>query len=181
MFEWKRKNIENYLLVPDAWIQAATGGQLFQPSANGSESPQTAVIETITKFFRSENLTLPEGQDRKTTQANIFKRVDGKDLFFGLGLRRRSGFTEPGLPVSHFCRRRINRRELGINAMLPNAQKLKQFSSGPEGPVGRRIGQDRVRDLGPELLLKRGSRRIPLLFGDLPSGYQQAHFGEPPE
>jgi len=82
LHEWKRKNIENYLLVPSAWIQAATGGQLLQPSANGSESPRTAVIETITKFFRSENLTLPEGQDWRTTQANIFKLLDGKKLLF---------------------------------------------------------------------------------------------------
>ena len=72
LYEWKRKNIENYLFVPDAWIQAATGGELFHEAA----------AQTIRKFFRSENLNLPEGEQWQTLQSSIFKVLDGKRLLF---------------------------------------------------------------------------------------------------
>jgi energy-coupling factor transporter ATP-binding protein EcfA2 len=72
LFEWKRKNIENYLFIPDAWIQAATGGELFHDAA----------AQTIKKFFKSENLNLPEGEQWRTLQTNIFKVLDGKKLLF---------------------------------------------------------------------------------------------------
>jgi hypothetical protein len=72
LFEWKRKNIENYLFIPDAWIQAATGGELFHDAA----------AQMIKKFFKSENLNLPEGEQWRTLQTNIFKVLDGKKILF---------------------------------------------------------------------------------------------------
>ena len=78
LYEWKRKNIENYLLVPDAWIRAAlqavgiTENDLFS-------SPIRALIE---EFFAGENLTLPPGQTWKEVKANIFQVVNGKKLLF---------------------------------------------------------------------------------------------------
>ncbi len=72
LFEWKRRNIENYLFVPEVWIQAATKGELFHESAT----------QTITRFFKSENLSLPEGETWRTVEANIFKLLDGKKLLF---------------------------------------------------------------------------------------------------
>ena len=72
LFEWRRKNIENYLFVPNAWIQAATGGELFQEAA----------AQMIRKFFKSENLNLPEGEQWQTLQTSIFKVLDGKRLLF---------------------------------------------------------------------------------------------------
>ena len=82
LHEWGRKNIENYLLVPDAWVNAATGGQLLQPLVNGTESPRTALIGTISKFFKSQLLSLPEGETWRTVRADIFKLLDGKKLLF---------------------------------------------------------------------------------------------------
>ncbi|MBM3880344.1 MAG: hypothetical protein FJ387_11610 [Verrucomicrobia bacterium] len=72
LFEWKRKNIENYLFVPDAWIQAATKGELFhQPTG-----------QVIAKFFKGQLLSLPEGERWRTVGAEIFKVLDGKRLLF---------------------------------------------------------------------------------------------------
>ena len=72
LFEWKRRNIENYLFVPDAWIQAATKRELFHEPA----------AQVIVKFFKTENLSLPDGENWRTVQANIFKVLDGKKLLF---------------------------------------------------------------------------------------------------
>jgi ABC-type taurine transport system ATPase subunit len=72
LYEWGRRNIENYLLVPDVWVRAATSGELFHEPAR----------EAILAFFRGENLSLPAGQDWRTTQANIFKLLNGKKLLF---------------------------------------------------------------------------------------------------
>jgi predicted ATPase len=74
--EWKRKNIENYLLVPDAWKRAAgnqlqVGGLFALP-----------VSDAIDKFFAAENLTLPPGQDWQNVAASVFSVVDGKRMLF---------------------------------------------------------------------------------------------------
>ena len=70
--EWKRKNIQNYLLVPDAWIRAASpglGGELF-------------AAKEVRDFFEGENLSRPPGQPWRTVRANVFQVVDGKKLLF---------------------------------------------------------------------------------------------------
>jgi hypothetical protein len=75
LVEWKRKNIENYLLVPDAWHRAAVdslGGELFaQP-----------VLQAIDEFFVGQNLTLPPGRTWRNVTANVFSAVDGKRILF---------------------------------------------------------------------------------------------------
>jgi hypothetical protein len=75
LFEWKRKNIENYLLVPDAWKRAASQfgeGELFvQP-----------VWQAIDDFFVGQNLTLPPGKTWRNVAANVFSAVDGKRILF---------------------------------------------------------------------------------------------------
>lgn len=73
--EWKRKNIENYLLVPEAWKRRSTdlmGGPLFAMS----------VLQTIDTFFSDQNLTLPAGKKWRNVTANIFDVVDGKRILF---------------------------------------------------------------------------------------------------
>lgn len=76
--EWKRKNIENYLLVPDAWIRATLrkknipDGGLFAPP----------IRNTINEFFASENLTLPKNQSWQNVSAKVFSYVDGKKMLF---------------------------------------------------------------------------------------------------
>lgn len=74
LVEWKRKNIENYLLVPDAWKRAACRplGDLFAQDA----------LQSITVFFEGQNLTLPPGKNWRNVDANIFEIVDGKRILF---------------------------------------------------------------------------------------------------
>ncbi len=74
LVEWKRKNIENYLLVPDVWKRAACRplGDLFAQDA----------LQSITVFFEGQNLTLPPGKTWRNVDANIFEIVDGKRILF---------------------------------------------------------------------------------------------------
>jgi len=75
MVEWKRRNIENYLLVPDAWKRAAlqfSPGELFVPH----------ILRTIDDFFVGQNLTLPPGRTWRDVTANVFSAVDGKRILF---------------------------------------------------------------------------------------------------
>jgi hypothetical protein len=78
LVEWKRKNIENYLLVPPAWQRVALqslnnlDGDLFnQP-----------VLQAIDVFFADQNLTLAPGKTWRTVTANIFAVLDGKRILF---------------------------------------------------------------------------------------------------
>ena len=75
LVEWKRKNIENYMLVPDAWKRAAlrfSAGELFvQP-----------VLQAIDDFFVGQNLTLPPGRSWRNVTANVFSAVDAKRILF---------------------------------------------------------------------------------------------------
>jgi hypothetical protein len=76
--EWKRKNIENYFLVPDPWKRAALE-DLQQSEADLFSQP---VMEVIDTFFAEENLTLPAGKIWRNVTANIFSAVDGKKILF---------------------------------------------------------------------------------------------------
>lgn len=78
LFEWKRKNIENYLLVPDAWRRAALI-KLRLPQDDLFAQPS---LELISRFFGDENLTLPPGKTWRDVSANVFTVVDGKRLLF---------------------------------------------------------------------------------------------------
>jgi hypothetical protein len=78
LYEWKRKNIENYLLVPDAWLRAALARSDIDPEGLFA----APVKELIQSFFAGENLTLPPGKSWKDVSANIFNVVDGKKILF---------------------------------------------------------------------------------------------------
>jgi len=78
LFEWKRTNIENYLLVPKAWERAA----LRQLGVEDASLLSAPVKEAIGDFFTSQNLSLPPRQSWRTVSANIFQVVDGKRLLF---------------------------------------------------------------------------------------------------
>jgi hypothetical protein len=76
--EWKRKNIENYLLVPDAWKRAVA-----QKAGTREIDLFTLPLQdVIDSFFTSENLTLPPGSAWRDVRANIFRVVDGKRILF---------------------------------------------------------------------------------------------------
>lgn len=78
LVEWKRKNIENYLLVPPAWQRVAVQ-VLGGPEADLFTQP---LLQTIDMFFSDQNLTLPPGKTWRTVTANIFAVLDGKRILF---------------------------------------------------------------------------------------------------
>jgi hypothetical protein len=76
--EWRRKNIENYLLVPDAWKRAAQRAL----SCEADDLFAQAAIGHIDAFFAEQNLTLPPGKNWRNVTANVFEVVDGKRILF---------------------------------------------------------------------------------------------------
>lgn len=78
LYEWKRKNIENYLLVSDAWRRVA----LRKLSLADNDLFAQSTLALIEGFFRDENLTLPPGKTWRNVSANVFSVVDGKRLLF---------------------------------------------------------------------------------------------------
>jgi hypothetical protein len=76
--EWKRRNIDNYLLVPDAWLRAILS-ELGQKEDNLFSQEYTSLVND---FFAGQNLTLPKNASWKNVQANIFQVVDGKAILF---------------------------------------------------------------------------------------------------
>lgn len=76
--EWKRKNIENYLLVPDAWKRAV----LRQMECEEGDMIGNLVTQVIDEFFSDQNLTLPHGKSWRNVTANVFSVVDGKRILF---------------------------------------------------------------------------------------------------
>ena len=74
--EWKRKNIDNYLLTPKAWKQAVKN------KSNVHElflEPYNSIID---KFFSERGLTLTDGSSWKNIKTPGFNLVDGKKLLF---------------------------------------------------------------------------------------------------
>jgi len=78
LMEWKRRNIENYLLVPSAW-KRAVASLLRLPDDDLLMEP---VRKTVDDFFGGENLTLPRGQTWRNVSAKVFGAVNGKTLLF---------------------------------------------------------------------------------------------------
>lgn len=78
LVEWRRKNIENYLLVPSAWRRVAL--QVLQLAEDDLFA--SPVLQTIDQFFADENLTLPAGKNWRNLAANIFSVLDGKRILF---------------------------------------------------------------------------------------------------
>jgi Fe-S cluster assembly ATPase SufC len=76
--EWKRKNIENYMLVPEAWKRAA----LRQMECQEDSLFARPVSQAIDRFFADQNLTLPPGKTWRNVAANVFSVVDGKRILF---------------------------------------------------------------------------------------------------
>ncbi len=76
--EWKRKNIENYLIVPDAWTRAIAR----KLGLSETDLFNFPLRKMVNDYFASENLTLPPASNWQTVTANIFKNVDGKRILF---------------------------------------------------------------------------------------------------
>ena len=78
LMEWRRKNIENYLLVPASWKRAALS--LLQCEEDDLFALDT--MRAIDGFFADQNLTLPAGRTWRSVTANIFSVLDGKRILF---------------------------------------------------------------------------------------------------
>jgi hypothetical protein len=78
VFEWRRKNIENYLLIPAGWIRAIRN-KLNIIYDDLFFNPYKKLIEN---FFGEQNLTLPKNSTWENVKANIFEIVDGKKILF---------------------------------------------------------------------------------------------------
>ncbi len=78
LYEWKRKNIENYLFTPDAWKRAILK-QLGQDENDLFTNP---VLQIVDNFFSDQNLTLPPRKIWRNVNANIFSVLDGKRILF---------------------------------------------------------------------------------------------------
>ena len=89
--EWRRRNIENYLLVPSAWERAA----LRQLQLPADDLFAQSTLKAIKDFFVDQNLTLPPGRTWRRVTANVFSVVNGKRILFesrdGLFHKLRSG------------------------------------------------------------------------------------------
>jgi len=81
LVEWQRKNIENYLLVPDAWKRAA----LQQMQCREDYLFAQPVLQSIDTFFADQNMTLTKGKTWQNVSADIFNVVDGKRILFERG------------------------------------------------------------------------------------------------
>jgi thiol-disulfide isomerase/thioredoxin len=78
LVEWKRKNIENYLLVADAWRRAALSLLDFGEDDLFAQP----VLKAISQFYSDQNLTLPAGKTWRNVSADIFRVVNGKRILF---------------------------------------------------------------------------------------------------
>jgi len=77
LFEWRRKNIENYLLVSDTWKRA-----IHQILGVPDHLFLESLKQIVDDFFASENLTIPPNKKWGDLDANVFKVVDGKKILF---------------------------------------------------------------------------------------------------
>lgn len=76
--EWRRKNIDNYLLVPNAWKKAIAEA-LNEPRDSVFLNPYYSIVD---EFFSGQNLQLPPKSTWRDVNADIFRVVDGKRILF---------------------------------------------------------------------------------------------------
>lgn len=79
LFEWERKNIENYLIVPDSWRNALRKVLGIKDEDSLFVLP---LYQIINDFFAEQNLTLPRNKKWSDIDSDIFKQVDGKKILF---------------------------------------------------------------------------------------------------
>ncbi|WNY26983.1 ATP-dependent nuclease [Methanolapillus ohkumae] len=71
--EWKRKNIDSYFFVPDAWKR------VIQEDAALYTQECEVIIDS---FFVSQNLILPPNSTWENVKARLFETLDGKKMLF---------------------------------------------------------------------------------------------------
>jgi len=113
LYEWRRKNIENYLLVSEAWVRAALE-RIGIDNNHILSSPIKALIED---FFAGENLTLPPGQSWREVKANIFQVVNGKKLLFENADSLFQRLKSYQLPIQSTAALELNRETVAASMM----------------------------------------------------------------
>ena len=78
LYEWQRKNIENYMFVSDVWKRVA----LEKVGLSEGDLFSVSISNLIDDYFESQNLVLPKKQTWRNISANVFAVVDGKKLLF---------------------------------------------------------------------------------------------------
>jgi AAA15 family ATPase/GTPase len=78
LYEWQRKNIENYLFVSSAWRRAA----LFKMQEKAETLLNQSIIKIIDDFFVKQRLTISSNETWRTVDADVFYILDGKKLLF---------------------------------------------------------------------------------------------------
>ncbi len=111
LYEWQRRNIENYLLVPDAWIRAA----LQKIGIGENDIFSSPIRNLIENFFASENLTLPLGQSWRDVRANIFQVVNGKKILFENSDSLFQRLKAYKLPIQTSCILELNRETVAAS------------------------------------------------------------------
>ena len=76
--EWQRKNIDNYLLVPNAWKRAVADA-LHEEMDSMFLTPYFTIIDD---FFSGQNLQLPPKSTWRDVSADVFRVIDGKKILF---------------------------------------------------------------------------------------------------
>ena len=98
LFEWKRKNIENYLMVPESWKRAV--GQVLGAGDDLLVPTTQPALRIIDDFFLGENLTRPPNKTWATLDANVFRVVNGKEILFNSEKSLFNQLRQTGLQLS---------------------------------------------------------------------------------
>jgi hypothetical protein len=76
--EWNRRNIENYLLVPEAWKSSILDA-INRPDFDLFNLHYKSTIDT---FFEEQGLIIPKKYSWRNLRANVFEIVDAKKILF---------------------------------------------------------------------------------------------------
>jgi AAA15 family ATPase/GTPase len=131
VFEWGRKNIENYLLIPAAWLRAIRN-KLNIIYDDLLFSPYKKLIEN---FFGEQNLALPKNSTWENVKANIFEIVDGKKILFEMN---DSLFQQ----ILKKFQLKINRESVSFEMIVDEIHKdIKEFFRRLEKLANEKQGQ----------------------------------------
>ena len=102
-YEWKRRSIDNYLLVLDAWRRIVSINGQISNDPMLFDDPVGAIVGN---FFVNQNLTLPPNATWRNVSAQVFVAVDGKSLLFS-GAESLFQQVRRALPGLELSRQRI--------------------------------------------------------------------------
>ena len=114
--EWKRRNIDNYLLIPEVWKNAVSKS-LNEPKDSLFFEPYGKIIDD---YFNNENLILPPNSNWNNVSANIFKVLNGKKLLF----ENRDSLFEK---IKEMSKGKMSNNELKVSRILLAQNMEEEF------------------------------------------------------